>query len=461
MAELVGTYADLPLGAVDASVVAVAERLGATTLATLDRRHFTVVRPRHTTAFALLPEHGVASRPSIPPVGAPVGASVQLGRLTRHHSTVSRNLYQDEQRLVTKNCWTMCVEARPDIPTRCPRLSWLFLVVAGVWAPVALVEAAAASASSAASPHAPMIVFGGGDGVYVADSDGQHFRQIVATANSFPSDPTWSPDGKKIVYVDSVPGSAGRRYEIYTVSAEGHDPRRLTSQGSNTSPSWSPSGEEIAFSGTDAIYTVRPDGSAPRRVTPLGMNGRPVWSPNGRTIAFGWLGHGTYVVRLPGRIVTRVSSQPYPWVRWSPDSRYVAVANVPGYLCRSACSSAIYVVDTLKRVTTRVTRGLDAGDPALRRKPYRLAFVGKRKANGKSSIYILDNKGKMRRVGPLWISASEPSWSPDGLRLAYVAVRPCASGTCPSIFTMRGDGRDLTPISHYVDPQGYSFAWRP
>ncbi len=56
MAELVGTYADLPLGAVDASLVAVAERLGATTLATLDRRHFAVVRPRHTTAFTLVPE---------------------------------------------------------------------------------------------------------------------------------------------------------------------------------------------------------------------------------------------------------------------------------------------------------------------------------------------------------------------------------------------------------------------
>ena len=47
---------DLPLGAVDASVVAVAERLGATTLDALDRRHFTVVRSRHTTAFALVPE---------------------------------------------------------------------------------------------------------------------------------------------------------------------------------------------------------------------------------------------------------------------------------------------------------------------------------------------------------------------------------------------------------------------
>ncbi len=55
MAELVRTYADLPLGAVDASVIAVAERLNLTDVATLDRRHFTVVRPKHADALNLLP----------------------------------------------------------------------------------------------------------------------------------------------------------------------------------------------------------------------------------------------------------------------------------------------------------------------------------------------------------------------------------------------------------------------
>lgn len=45
IAELVARYSDLPLGTVDASVVAIAERLAITEVATLDRRHFTVVRP--------------------------------------------------------------------------------------------------------------------------------------------------------------------------------------------------------------------------------------------------------------------------------------------------------------------------------------------------------------------------------------------------------------------------------
>ncbi|HPB71471.1 MAG TPA: PIN domain-containing protein [Phycicoccus sp.] len=56
VAELLTTYSDLPLGLVDASVVAVAERLGVTEIATLDRRHFTILRPRHVGAFTLIPE---------------------------------------------------------------------------------------------------------------------------------------------------------------------------------------------------------------------------------------------------------------------------------------------------------------------------------------------------------------------------------------------------------------------
>ena len=53
--ELCRQYQDLGLGMVDASVIAVAERLGEETIATLDHRHFSVVRPRHVTAFTLVP----------------------------------------------------------------------------------------------------------------------------------------------------------------------------------------------------------------------------------------------------------------------------------------------------------------------------------------------------------------------------------------------------------------------
>ncbi len=55
MGKLVEKYADFPLGGTDASVIALAERLDASTILTLDRRHFAAIAPRHREAFELLP----------------------------------------------------------------------------------------------------------------------------------------------------------------------------------------------------------------------------------------------------------------------------------------------------------------------------------------------------------------------------------------------------------------------
>lgn len=55
IADLVATYRSLGLDATDASVVALAERLGVVRIATLDRRHFAAVRPAHVDAFELVP----------------------------------------------------------------------------------------------------------------------------------------------------------------------------------------------------------------------------------------------------------------------------------------------------------------------------------------------------------------------------------------------------------------------
>jgi len=56
MTDLAATYIDRPMGVTDASVIAVAERLGITEIACTDRTDFRMVRPRHVEAFTLLPE---------------------------------------------------------------------------------------------------------------------------------------------------------------------------------------------------------------------------------------------------------------------------------------------------------------------------------------------------------------------------------------------------------------------
>jgi uncharacterized protein len=54
--ELCERYADSDIGFVDAAVLAVTERLNEPKLATLDRRHFTMLRPQHVESLHLLPE---------------------------------------------------------------------------------------------------------------------------------------------------------------------------------------------------------------------------------------------------------------------------------------------------------------------------------------------------------------------------------------------------------------------
>jgi uncharacterized protein len=55
-AELEQTYANLDLGLVDACTISLCERLGETIVATLDKRHFPIVRPRHCSHLTIRPE---------------------------------------------------------------------------------------------------------------------------------------------------------------------------------------------------------------------------------------------------------------------------------------------------------------------------------------------------------------------------------------------------------------------
>ena len=55
IAEVLDTYADLRLDFVDASILAIAERLNIRHILTLDRRDFSVIRPRHCEYLELLP----------------------------------------------------------------------------------------------------------------------------------------------------------------------------------------------------------------------------------------------------------------------------------------------------------------------------------------------------------------------------------------------------------------------
>lgn len=102
------------------------------------------------------------------------------------------------------------------------------------------------------------------------------------------SQPAWSPDGRRIVFLSTRDGEP----EIYVADADGSGQRRLTdSPGEDADAAWSPDGSSIAFdskrTGNSQIYVMRPDGSDQRRLVVDGWyDAQPRWSPGGRRILF-------------------------------------------------------------------------------------------------------------------------------------------------------------------------------
>ena len=135
--------------------------------------------------------------------------------------------------------------------------------------------------------------FGGGRqaGVYAMDSDGGNVRLLAAGPLH---SAVWSPDGQRIA-LDGEPGDC--KFEIYIMDSDGSDLHAITSHpdscgGYNKHPTWSPDGKQIVFWSSRGemniinLYIIGADGSDERQLTDyeqtpdLFKNPRdPVWSP--------------------------------------------------------------------------------------------------------------------------------------------------------------------------------------
>ncbi len=141
--------------------------------------------------------------------------------------------------------------------------------------------------------------------IYATTPDGTDLLRITADPEEVDSYPHWSPDGNEIAF-HSTRDDENR--EIYVVSVEGGEPRRLTENSAlEWLPSWSPDGSRLAFwstrEGQWEMYVMDPDGSNQRRLNeaPARMEwtrgyvvSRMAWSPGGRFIAFNSRRDGRY-----------------------------------------------------------------------------------------------------------------------------------------------------------------------
>jgi TolB protein len=106
------------------------------------------------------------------------------------------------------------------------------------------------------------------------------------------SSPSFAPDGKVIVFAQSIDG---RGHQIFIANTDGTNPRSLTGVTTTDSePKVNPkTGAQIAFSsgrsGREQIYLMNADGTGVERLTDgTGEAANPSWHPNGQFLAFAW-----------------------------------------------------------------------------------------------------------------------------------------------------------------------------
>ena len=120
-----------------------------------------------------------------------------------------------------------------------------------------------------------------GSHIIVANVDGSGSFELTAPppgpphlpfTPTFDAKPAWSPDSARVAFVGqlTVDGATG----IWVINADGSNPLQLTQDGGDA-PSWSPTGDRIAFARGGSIWTMKPDGADQQQLT---VGTQPHWA---------------------------------------------------------------------------------------------------------------------------------------------------------------------------------------
>ena len=121
---------------------------------------------------------------------------------------------------------------------------------------------------------------GGEPVLYLANSDGSNVEKLDMPDMGYVVDPAWSPNGQLLAFSWRRPSG---NFDIYIMDIVSRQLVELTRDaGRNERPSWAPDGRHIVFestrNGTRQIWTVLADGSQPKQLTYEGQNESPNWS---------------------------------------------------------------------------------------------------------------------------------------------------------------------------------------
>lgn len=249
--------------------------------------------------------------------------------------------------------------------------------------------------------------------------------------------PNWSPDGNWIV--TSVGGrAAGSNADLLFVSSDGKYRYRLvTSEQSEAVPVWSPDGKTVLYRSYYDIYTIDASCILQKEKcqpspTHIAKGIRPAWSPDGKSITFDEIDNchyenscngsckmvcigGVFVVRADGSgepIQITPDEQICTRPQWSPDGQHIV----------ASCNDGLTLVSP-------------AGST----------------------------------IKPLGIDGYEPSWFPDGSKIAFVSSKGEGLGymlgweacSADALFAINPDGSNLQRLTHGKDECILEYTWLP
>jgi TolB protein len=179
----------------------------------------------------------------------------------------------------------------------------------------------------------------GPDAVHVVAPDGSGLRRVFGRRRDVTVEPSFSPDGQRIVFESSTYDANDPTHEIWVVGIDGTGARRLSGgRTDDRQPNWSPAGDRIVFQRRRGdvwdLHTINPDGSGRRNVTRTRRRSETdaAWSPDGTRLVFSSDGPGVDIASLftigadgtGRRRVTRARGTYDGAPSWSPDGTTIA-----------------------------------------------------------------------------------------------------------------------------------------
>lgn len=255
-------------------------------------------------------------------------------------------------------------------------------------------------------------------GIYLMNEDSTNRIRLTSNAATALY-PEWSPDAKKLVYVQHTDSG----YAVWTTNANGTNHVRISTNAGDDwdeRPTWSPDGSKILFRGSSpgGIYVMNTDGSNPQR---LASGNSPIWSPDGTKIAY--LAGDTsqvFVMNADGANQQRLTNESthvrYP--SWSPDGSRLAFAST-----RNG-KYEIFVVNADGTNQQRLTNNSSEDRfPIWNPAGTRIVFVSDR--NGSAEVYTMQSDGsnQVRLTNNAnsgfsdWFRDAHAVWSPDGSKI--------------------------------------------